>query len=237
MVKTLIKKYLHRKGYDIVPYDVYFDQVKKVNYNWLISMNIDAIIDIGASNGGFVKKIRTLFPDVPITSFEPLKESFQQLILNNSEDKNFKAFNIALSNKKGEVDFYMSSRSGCSSLLEMSDLHKKAYPETSSIVKITVETDVLDNFINEINGSSLMLKIDVQGAEKFVLEGGVKMLNKIKVVFMEVNFVETYKDCILINESIKLMESFGFKFRGIENVSQSIYNGLFLQGDAFFIKE
>lgn len=236
MVKKIIKNFLRSKGYDIIPYDVYSNQIKKVNFNWLISMNIDAIIDVGASNGGFVKKIRPIFPYVSIISFEPLKESYQQLLLNNKEDKNFKAYNLVLSNNKGEVDFFLSSRSGCSSLLEMNDVHKIAYPETSTIEKITVKSDILDSFINEVKGTSLMLKIDVQGAEKLVLEGAVKMLNKVKVVFMEVNFAETYKDCILINDSIKLLESFGFKFIGIENVSQSVIDGSFLQGDAFFMK-
>lgn len=236
MVKSLVKKILNKKGYDIVSYDPYFDKIKKVNYLWLNKFNIDTIIDVGASDGGYVKKIRAILPVTPIVSFEPIKESFDKLVESNSQDKNFSAQNCVLSNTEGVVDFFISSRSGCSSLLEMTDLHKTAYPETAGISKITVASKKLDDCMINCNFNSALLKIDVQGAEKFVLEGATKTLERVKIIFMEINFVETYKDCLLINESVVLLKSYGFNFYGIENVSQSLIDGSFLQADAYFIR-
>lgn len=236
MIKAFIKKYLRRKGYNIVPYDEYFEKIKMVNYNWLKSIGIDTIIDVGASNGGFVKKIRAIFPETQIFSFEPIKDSYDKLVEKNVLDKNFTAFNCVLSNKEDIVDFYISSRSGCSSLLEMSEIHKNAYPDTAELKKTTLESKTLDECLKNQILKSALLKIDVQGAEKLVLEGAIKTLENVQVVFMEINFVETYKDCILVNEAINLLKKYGFVFYGIENVSQSTIDGSFLQADAFFIK-
>lgn len=232
-----MKSVFRKKGYAILPIDKYVEAIDKVKYCWLQKIEFDLIIDVGASDGGFVKKIRTVMPLIQIYSFEPIPESYQKLIEKNMGDKNFTAFNVALSSKEGETDFYISSSSGCSSLLEMSDIHKEAYPYTANLTKIKVPMKCLDDVMKEYGYKNIFLKIDVQGAEKLVLEGALETLENVKVIFMEVNFVETYKGCVLINEIVDYLESKGFVLYGMENISQTTIDGSFLQGDAFFIKK
>jgi hypothetical protein len=81
------------------------------------------------------------------------------------------------------------------------------------------------------------MKLDVQGAEKIVLDGAVNTLKYVKYVFCEINFVETYKGCVLFSDLNKILESQGFVMAGVENVSQSPVSGMFLQADAFYIKK
>lgn len=237
MVKKIIKNILFKRGFVIKPYVAYYENIEKVRYNWLQKIKFDLILDVGASDGGFVKKIRTVMPLIPIYSFEPISESYQKLIEKNMDDENFTAFNIALSSKEGESDFYISSSSGCSSLLEMSDIHKEAYPHTASLSKIKVPMKRLDDVMKEYDYKNIFLKIDVQGAEKFVLDGAIETLQNVDVILIEVNFVETYKECVLINEIIAYLEGKGFVLNGMENISQSTLDGSFLQADAFFIKK
>lgn len=122
----------------------------------------------------------------------------------------------------------------------MAEVHKKAYPKTTNNNKIIVKVDTLDNLLLKklwTNEGRILLKIDVQGAEELVLQGAEEILKLTDIIFIELNFSETYKGCIKVNELVKILETFGFVLYGIENVSQSIYDGSFLQADAFFIKK
>jgi FkbM family methyltransferase len=53
-------------------------------------------LDVGANFGQFAKFINKLFPESNIYSFEPIKECFDKLKLNNPEIVNYKIFNYAL---------------------------------------------------------------------------------------------------------------------------------------------
>jgi hypothetical protein len=66
MIKKIVKNILHRFGKDIVPYDEYEKKLEPVKFNWLKSFNINTIVVIGASDGGYAKKIRAIFPDARI---------------------------------------------------------------------------------------------------------------------------------------------------------------------------
>ncbi|MDD3859935.1 MAG: FkbM family methyltransferase [Bacteroidales bacterium] len=239
-MKHLIKKILKNRGYMIIPFDNYLIKIENVRYKWLQKIKPGVIIDVGASNGGFAKKIRKIIPEAQLYCFEPLIQSYNSLLDNFSNDKNFKSYNIAISDFTGVSDFYECVSSGSSSILEMTDVHKKAYPNTSENRKITIQVDTLDNVLFEklnLQDDIVLLKIDVQGAEALVLRGAEKTLKLTDIIFTEINFSETYKDCVKVNDLIRILESFDFVLYGIENVSQSLNDGSFLQADAFFVKK
>lgn len=123
----------------------------------------------------------------------------------------------------------------------MADVHKEAYPHTASNKSLKVKAITLDAYMNDkladLKAKTILMKLDVQGAEKIVLEGAVNTLKYVKYVFCEINFVETYKGCVLFSDLNNILESQGFVMAGVENVSQSPVNGMFLQADAFYIKK
>lgn len=240
MIKGIIKNVLRRFGKEIIPYNDYEKRLEQVKYNWLKSLNIRTIIDIGASDGGFVKKIRYVFPQSKIYSFEVIEDSYIQLLKKFGNDPYFKAYNICLNNYNGNCDFFINEYKGSSSLLIMSKLHKEAFPFTEKYYTIKTECKRLDTFIEEHNlffEDNILLKLDVQGAEWKVLEGAEKILQRVKVIFMEVSFNTLYDNSILFTETIIRMNQWGFKVVGIENISQSLIDGTFLQADVFFLKE
>jgi FkbM family methyltransferase len=234
-MKNTIKSILRKSGYSIVPYDEYENKLEKVRYNWLINQNINTILDIGASFGQYARKARKRFPGAHIISFEALPDSFQKLNETFKEDKNFQCFNLALSNFTGKTVFRKSSNSGASSLLEMDDLHKTNYKESKDIVEIEVKCDTLDNILKgQKLQKNILMKLDVQGAEKMVLEGAKETLKNVQVIFSEVNFNTLYKGNVLFNDLVQFLYEQGFRVEGIENVSQSLIDGTFLQADVFF---
>lgn len=238
VVKSLIKKWLRKKGWIVLPVNTYHESLLPVKDNWLKKMNFTSIVDVGASDGGFARKARAMFSDTPIFSFEPIKESYDRLNECFKNDKKFASYNIACSNQKGQAEFYISSNTGSSSLLEMSSLHKEAYPDSSKLFKTTVLTEKIDNILCEKEtGNNVYLKMDVQGSEMFVLEGASVLLNSVSLILGEISFVTLYDCQPLVNELISYLKERGFIIAGIENVSQSLVNGSFLQADMFFIRE
>lgn len=240
MIKKTIKKILHHFGKDIVPFDDYENNLEPVKFNWLKSYNIKTILDIGASNGGYAKKIRAVFPLANIYSFEAINDSYKALLDCFKEDSKFKAYNICLSNYNGFCDFFVNEYKGSSSLLNMSRLHKEAYPFTEKYKPIQIECKRLDTFIEEhkLNfDDNILLKLDVQGAEWIILEGAENILKRVKVVFMEVSFNTLYENSVLFTETVLKMNRLGFDVGGIENISQSLIDGTFLQADVYFIRK
>lgn len=240
MIKKTIKKWLRHYGKEIKPIDEYFEKLEPVKNDWLKSFNVKTIFDVGSSDGGYAKKIRQVFPNAMIYSFEAIPESYQKLLLNFKHDNKLKAFNVCLNNYNGTCEFNISEYSGSSSILKMNDMHKKAYPYTAKHKIAVVECKTLDTLVAEkslVPEETILLKLDVQGAEWNILEGAKELIKKVKIVFMEVSFHTLYDNSILFTDIIIKMNSLGFKVKGIENVSQSLVDGTYLQCDAYFIKE
>ncbi|MEI7801606.1 MAG: FkbM family methyltransferase [Bacteroidota bacterium] len=237
-LKQLLKKLVRLSGKTLVPINTYQESLELVKYNWLKNKNIKTIIDVGANDGGFIRRFRSVFPEAMIYAYEAMPDPYKRLNIKLQADKRLKTYNVALSNYKGEVDFYVSSNEGSSSLLQMEEIHKINFPGSAKNTQIKVKCDLLDNFLTEINfESNVLMKLDVQGAERLVLEGATKTIELIDVIYCEVNFQELYKDAVLITDLILLLKKYNFNLAGIENIYQSVIDGSFTHGDAIFIKE
>lgn len=238
MITRIIHAVFRRLGFE--PRNRTNENLEKVKDIWLKQLEVDFIFDIGASDGGFANKIKSTFPKAEVHSFEALKDSFDALIMNTVHLQNFHPNNVALSNKKGIIDFYLcDDYTGSSSMLEMGEIHKDAYPFTSKNTRIQVDAITLDEYAEKLklNNKKILIKLDVQGAEKIVLEGATKTLGKVDLIFIEMNFVETYKNCVLFKDLNSLLESHNFYLAGIENVSRNYKDGSFLQADAYYLKK
>jgi FkbM family methyltransferase len=239
LIKNVIKGYLAKKGLEISTINEYQKKIDKVNDVWLKDLKYNTIIDVGANDGGFARKIKKVFPNAKLYCFEALDDIYEELNAKTSSLDNIQTENIALSNEIGEVTFYRCvNNTGSSSMLEMGDIHKVAYPETAENIEVKVKTTTLDTYFesNPLVGPT-MLKIDVQGAEMLVLKGGLKTLEKVDMIFCEVNFLQTYKGCVLFGELYDFLNQRGFGLIGMENVSQSAVDGRYLQADAYFMKK
>lgn len=238
MLKKIVKSFLRGRGLAIYPYNKYREELEPVQYNWIKKLDIDLVFDVGASNGGFARKIRSLLPAAQIHSFEPLEASYQALKSHFSEDPRFAAHQVAVGDEIGTVTFYENEYSGSSSLLKMTEVHKTAYPFTRNEKAITVPSSTLDDLFEpaQVENHNVLLKMDVQGAEGKVLAGAEAFLDHVDLIFTEVSFDELYEHTILFNDIFKILDEKGFDVYGFENVSQSVKDGTFLQADAFFIR-
>ena len=129
----------------------------------------DKVIDCGANVGELFLAFENLKLDIDYLGFEPDPNVFECLEINTNKSN----YNCALSNRKGEVDFYIDSFGGNSSMHE------------SSVTKLKtkVESRLLDDFIK--NEKIKLLKIDAEGNELEVLLGGEDNLNNIAYISVD----------------------------------------------------
>lgn len=194
-----------------------------------------SIIDVGANTGQFARMIHRVFPRAAIFSFEPLRECFAVLSKNIESIPGAIAFQYALGEHEGTMTMQKSALSPSSSLLRMTDLHSRDWPESSVIMPEEVVMTSLDNFFSSrVLEGDILLKIDVQGYEDHVLKGGAQVLSRASVVLLEVSYVELYKGQPLFGDIHRIMESHGFIYKGNLEQHASTVDGQLLFADALY---
>jgi FkbM family methyltransferase len=237
-LKQAVKRVLRARGLAITPYDDYEARLAPVRDDWFRALGIRTVIDVGANDGGFARRARALLPDAALYCFEPLPGPYARLCERFADDSRFKAARLALSRERGTAVFHENASSGSSSLLPMAELHREAYPFTRGSTTVEVECSTLDDCFRGIDlEANVLLKMDVQGGEQMVLDGGPETLRRTMVVFSELSFFELYHGQPLATEVMRAIGAAGFTLAGIENVSRSLVDGRFLQCDGYFLRD
>lgn len=155
-----------------------------------------------------------LFPKATIYAFEPIEENCR-IIKAKFFSKNIVLEETALSNKMGKATFYKNYCGPASSLLPLKQKFKKKYKFLSEAEKIEVKTTTLDvYFKNRKIKEKIFLKIDVQGVEDLVLEGGKNFLRKVSIIHIETSFKGIYKGQCLFEEIYNYLTKLGFRYLG-----------------------
>jgi FkbM family methyltransferase len=197
---------LSRSNYINSPVEIKFEILRLFKKNDRL-----IIFDIGACEGEDSIRYSKLFPNSTIYAFEPRADNFKKggEMIKQYNRKNILLFNIALSDKNGTAEFYLSEGepgqlkndenwnygNKSSSLLPPSEELKKHTAWLNFKNKTIVETKRLNEFVKEKNISTIdFMHIDVQGAELMVFEGAGDYLKNIKVVWTEVEAVKLYEN-------------------------------------------
>jgi FkbM family methyltransferase len=235
--KNAVKRWLRSRGLVIKPVDPYAEKLEEIRYAWLRELGVGTVIDVGAGDGGFARKALAWFPDASFYCFEPLESQFTGLQERFGNREQFTLVQAALGNRPGPVRFFENRYAGSSSMLEMAAAHKTAYPFTEIAHETRQDCTTLDLFFTErMLAPAVFLKLDVQGGELLVLEGGLDLLKRTMAVYLEVSFCELYLGQPLIEDVARFLRGAGFHLVGIDNVSQSLVDGRFLQADAIFLR-
>jgi hypothetical protein len=131
-----------------------------------------------------------------------------------------------------DVTFNVSNNIQSSSVLEFGT-HSTEHPWVEYIDKILEKSITVDTFFdkNNIDCSKYNFwNFDIQGAELMALKGSIKNIQYAKVLYLEVNEKELYKNCGLIHEIDAFLEEYKFK-RVVTNMTHHGW------GDALYIKE
>jgi len=204
---------------------------------WLRNMNIETILDIGANTGQFAKSMHELFPKARLYSFEPLKDCYDELLVQFKNVPQFQAFNVALGDETGLVEIHRSEYSPSSSLLPMKELHKTCFPYTKEEIIQKINIVRLDDIADSLNlRKPMLVKLDVQGYEDKVISGGKSVIGQADIVITELSVEQLYDGQPLFDEIYKTMTSMGFQYRGNYEQLCSPDDGRVLQVDGIFTR-
>jgi FkbM family methyltransferase len=205
---------------------------------WIQSFNIATVLDIGASVGDFAYSVRPVFPQAQIYSFEPLPNCYETMLKHLHNMPKFKAFNLGLGDKTGELTFYQSNHQPSSSFLPMTEAHKQAFPTTAHSQPVTVKIERLDSLAQQLKLiAPILVKIDVQGYEGQVLRGGEQTIKAAKAVIVETSFEPLYQNQPLFADVYQLFNQWGFTYMGALGQIYHPGDGRPLQEDSLFIKQ
>jgi FkbM family methyltransferase len=156
------------------------------------------IIEAGAFHGTDTVRLAQTWPKGTIYAFEPVPELYAQLVATTKPYANIHCYHQALSNKNGTALFYVSEKPGrpgtpsqAGSLLPPKErLHHSPlqFPYTIQVNTITLDTWGHQNNIDHIDFAWL----DMQGHELAVLQAATTLFATMKVIYIEVGFIEGY---------------------------------------------
>jgi hypothetical protein len=129
-----------------------------------------------------------------------------------------------------DVVFNVANNIQSSSILEFGT-HAIEHPQVVFVDKIHQKSITIDTFFkrNNLDASKYdFWNFDIQGAELLALKGATETIKHAKVLYLEVNSKELYKDCALINEIDEYLAPLGFK-RVLTNMT------IHKWGDALYI--
>ena len=165
------------------------------NYLSKIDMKDKDVYEIGAHIGFHTLCFSALVGSKgKVISFEPnpfnRARLMQNLSLNSNLKERVKLIDKAVSNITGKINFNFSSNvdDGSSSGSFISGAHVPSSQELYENIgfqNMDVETTTIDDFfVAEKSDCPSIIKIDVEGAENFVLEGALKLISLKKTVFL-----------------------------------------------------
>lgn len=141
----------------------------------------DTFIDVGANGGIFTLLASKQVQHGHIYAFEPdqrnLKILKHNLSINNIT--NVTILESALSNIEGETKFAIAKDGALNSLAD-TNRREQEIAEWQTVKVTTLDTFVRDYKVEKVN----FIKIDTEGAEKLILEGGKETLSSNQLIIM-----------------------------------------------------
>ena len=165
------------------------------------------ILDIGAQVGDFYRECKGIWPDSQIMMIEATKECEPYL-----KDTGGNYLIAVLSDEKKKIPFYKTkvadTNTGNSVYKELTS----AYSDENLIVEQR-NTYTLDELYDGYTAVFDLVKLDTQGSEIDILNGGSHMIKNTSVIIVEVSHVEYNEKAPLVDEVKEYMESIGFVFK------------------------
>jgi FkbM family methyltransferase len=184
-------------------------------------------IDIGAYNGGWTTEFKSIFPECAVLMIEGQSEK--------------KAILEKVKIQLNDVDYRIALLGA-----DDSTVNFNIYDTASSVLSennttnAKVEQRQLARLDDLVKGSIFekpdFIKIDTQGFELEILKGGEITLQAAKFVLLEVSFIDIYKDCPLVADTLQFMNDRGFVVYDICSLMRRPLDQSLFQSDFLFVK-
>jgi len=223
-MKSALKRFL-KKGFRQFGFDVI--RTRNSPLQTLLGLReipFDTIIDVGANTGQFAKQISTFFPRAKLFCFEPLPEPFSALSSwADSQNGRVTALNLAIGAQDGEIEMFLhENHTPSSSLLSTTKFTEDFYTFTKAQKKVLVRQTTLDAALStsKVNPSQkILIKLDVQGYEDRVIQGGNETFSEAAACIVEVGLDTLYEGQAQFLQLQIMLDTLGYRYVG--NLNQT----------------
>ncbi len=196
---------------------------------------ISVVYDIGAYNGIWSKAF-AIYTQGKVYSFEPNPEVQEEFKERTQRFNDVYLQPVACGAEEKEAVEYIDEHKGAaSSLLAMSDVHKREFIKTGESHSVDINIVSLDEWIrhNDLPIPQL-LKMDVQGYELEVIKGSIKILEKVKYIWCELSFKELYENGSTFSSINSKLNSLSFELVDCADLVRSKSSDQLLYMDGIF---
>jgi FkbM family methyltransferase len=201
--------------------------------------SVEAVVDVGANDGGFGRLLRSIGFEGRILSFEPAPAAFGRLL--PQLDASWTAHQVALGEATGVATLRTFRRDSLSSLHQPSEWSRQNWPalaEEETSFEVPVRR--LDDCLAEASvAAPVYLKIDTQGHDRAVLDGAPLTLERALGVQVEISMYNLYEgggtsltDWLeLLDGSFDLVGLFPIQYDRKERLVPVEFDGVFVRSE------
>ncbi len=197
----------------------------------------DSIMDIGAHRGEFALRAGAYFEPSRTWLVEADPAMVEILRRDFPANPGWTVIHSAVSDVSGQVELRVNEHRESSSILPIEEISARTFgKEMKEVNRLTVPSLSLDDLFDQydIPGVDLM-KVDIQGAEKLLIVGGPRALDKTHAIYLEVNFERFYSGAPLFAEIDGLLRDSGFRLRSFHE-NRLGADGALAYANALYIK-
>lgn len=207
------KMVAHRAGFDVSR-----DTFKHRFVYQMHQHGIDTVVDVGANTGQFAELLRRSGFTGRIHSVEPLQSAYDTMTAASRRDAAWTVQRAAVSAEPGTLVMNVSGNSVSSSVLPMLERHANAAPAAQYVGQEEAVATTVDEIVSsyDLDPERALLKIDVQGYEREVLDGAAKTLSSFRAVRTEMSLVPLYEGQALMPEIVDHLSRRGFDLWFVE---------------------
>jgi FkbM family methyltransferase len=180
------------------------------------------VVEVGANDGFHTQWFLDLRGDAAIYCFEPDPRAVARFKARIGPAARVQLFQLALSNAQGTATFYQSSGGepgaheapagqdwDASGSIKKPKKHLEKHADIRFDSTLEIETRRLDDWCREAGIEQIdFLWMDVQGAEREVLEGAGDMLERTHFIYTEYSNEELYEGQATLAELLRLLPGF-----------------------------
>ena len=172
-------------------------------------------LDVGAYEGEFTDSVLSYFAPERVWLVEADPDQATSLQTKYREESRVKVIPAAIADRSGTLEFHVNAHRPSSSLMPIATQTAGVFQKEMNEARVVrVPALSLDELFERESLPDIdLMKVDIQGAERLLIQGGSKSLKRIRSVFMEVWFKECYQGSALFPEVQTLMTGSGFKLR------------------------
>lgn len=181
------------------------------------------VFDVGANKGQFRDFLRFEVGFAgEILSFEPIPELAEVLAERAKTDAHWKVFPCALGAEPSTLELNVSDSTDFSSFLKLSGGTETLFPGATSKRTVLVPVQTLTDFIKTNRPDApFFLKLDTQGFDMEVINGGLPVMQDCAAVLCEVSVIPLYEGQPTWREMISHLEALGFSIVGLYPVNRT----------------